>query len=100
MMPPDRDMIGKIVQESADSAVTETIVVRAQKSTAEELRKVIDAAKAGNRQAINKIRVFEVVKDTGVAARLALMNRAQRQNYFGELKEQRKAAARKAKRSK
>ena len=93
---PDPQLAAALLKASVDSAAAEDeIVVKAQHSTAVELRKVIEAAKAGDRRAINKLQVFEVVKDPNVAARLAIMNRAQRRSYFAGLKAQRKAAKRK-----
>lgn len=97
------DEIEKAVTSAADQSEAQDevqkIIVHAQHSTAAELRKVIDAAKAGDQRAINKLSVFERVKDPDVAARLAIMNRAQRQQYLGGMKAVAKAAKRRRRRA-
>lgn len=95
-----RDAVAASVDVAEVNDDTQKIIVRAQHSTAVELRKVIDAAKAGDQKAINKLKIFETIKDPNLAARLAIMNRAQRTQYLAGMKKvaklQRKRARRRA----
>lgn len=93
MMDPKSaaELIAKSVGASVDVAIAETpneekIVVRAKHETAVALRAIVEGAKAGDRRAINKLHVFEIIKDPDVAARLAIMNRAQRRAYLAGLR--------------